>query len=107
LKQLETILRTTIHNGIYVFLAYNLFIRVLCAVLVVVFVGILSPTFHNATLFQKLLHGDYNTNNLNAIKIAKGQPSLQTLTMIYLVNYQIKLLIKIQLTNVIQTLYRR
>jgi len=71
----------------YVILAYHLFIRVLCAVLVVIFVGILSPTFHNATLFTNLLHGDYNTNILNAIKLAKGQPSLQTLTMIYLVNY--------------------
>jgi len=79
----------------YVFLAYHLFIRNLYAVLVVVFVGILSPTFHNATLFINLLHGDYNTNNLNAIKLAKGQLSLHTLLMIYLVNYQIKLLIKI------------
>jgi len=81
----------------YIFLAYHLFICVVCAVLVVVFVGILSPTFHNATLFTNLLHCDYNTNILNAIKLAKGQPSLQTLTMIYIhvVNYQIKLLMKI------------
>ena len=55
----------TDHSQRYVrinFLAYHLFIRVLCAVLVVDFVGILSPTFHNASLFTNLLHGDYNTN---------------------------------------------